>query len=923
MSEAIVSPTGSTRTQPTRDDLVLRRAALVSLLVCLTYYLTARLGFEFALQPGSVSILWMPNSILLAGLLLTPKRGWWLVILSALPAHYASELQSGVPAAMVLSWFVSNSVQALIGALGINWLIEDGFRFDRLRDLTIFFLFGAFLAPFLSSFLDSSLLKLNGWGNGNYWEVWRIRFFSNVLASLTVVPAIVVWWVDGIKAVRTAPLARYFEATVLAVGLFATGWYAFMSHQEWTGIAPTMLYWPLPFLLWATVRFGPRGTSTSLLLVMFLAIVGAVRGEGPFVTNTSAQNALYIQWFLIVVSIPLMTLATVIEERRRAEIVARQNEERLTLALNAAKMGTWDWQIPDDLVTWSDETRRIFNIGPDDPLPDLQGFYKLIHPADREWVEPALSRALEEGAPYEVEFRLAGEKNTRWVLAIARILYDDNHNATRMVGVNVDITERKRADEALRQSEASRTRAEAFSLLMTTHVALDGTWLKVPPMLCELLGYSEQELLAGKFKDVTHPDDFETDWSQCQRLIRGEIRSFDLEKRYLHKDGHTIWVHLTCTLVQDDQGKPDHFLTHIKDITDRKLADQALLEINERNQAILRALPDMMFLHNREGDYLDYYARDPSMLAVPPKAFLGKNVREVMPAELADRVMDCLNRLDSTDQTQVLEYSLNIDGDKRYYEARLVAAEGDKALSIVREVTEARRAVETIRQSEEKLIHGNRQIRALAARLITAQESERRRISRLLHDDVSQNIAALGLAISRIKRKLPTSNAEMVAELDGLWAQANDLTTQIRRLSHQIHPDVLEQVGLVSALEAHVSEYAHVERIGIKFNAEVTSEPIPLDVSICLFRVALEALRNISSHSGSTTASISLKEGAGFLLLEVSDSGKGFDVEKARRGSGIGLVSAEERIKQLHGDFEILSEPQTGTRLLARIPLSR
>src|SRR5258705_11508463 len=262
-------------------------------------------------------------------------------------------------------------------------------------------------------------------------------------------------------------------------------------------------------------------------------------------------------------------------------------------------------------------------------------------------------------------------------------------------------------------------------------------------------------------------------------------------------------------------------------------------------------------------------------------------------------------------------------GQIKFFEARLILAEGGNILTIVRDVTEAHQAIDSARESQEKLLQSNKQIRALAARLISAQESERRRISLLLHDDVSQNVAALGLSISRLKRKLPTSNAEMVAELDGLWAQANDLTTQIRRLSHQIHPDVLEQVGLVSALEAHVSEYAHVERIGIKFNAEVSNEPIPLDVSICLFRVALEALRNISSHSGATTASISLKEGPGFLLLEVSDSGKGFDVEKARRGSGIGLVSAEERIKQLHGDFEILSEPQTGTRLLARIPLSR
>src|SRR6185295_6950030 len=163
------------------------------------------------------------------------------------------------------------------------------------------------------------------------------------------------------------------------------------------------------------------------------------------------------------------------------------------------------------------------------------------------------------------------------------------------------ITEQKQAQDALRRSEVRLARAEAFSLVMLTHVGLDGRWLKVPPTLCDLLGYSEEELLAGTFKDVTHPDDFESDWSQCQRLIRGEIRSFDLEKRYIHKDGHTIWIFLNCSVVEDDEGMPIHFLTYIKDVTDRKLAEQELLKSNKRNQAILRAVPDLMFLLSKEG----------------------------------------------------------------------------------------------------------------------------------------------------------------------------------------------------------------------------------------------------------------------------------------------------------------------------------
>lgn len=669
MPEAVVNWAGRAGAEAARGEESLRRTLVVALLVTAGYYFTAKIGFAFALQPGSVSTLWMPNAILLAAFLLLPQRSWWVVLLAAVPAHFAAELQSGVPTAMVASWFVSNSAQALIGTVCITRLVEGRLRFDSFRGLTIFLLCGAFLAPLLSSFLDIALVELNGWGHGSYWESWRIRFLSNVLATLTLVPVIVMWAAGDIKAALKAPPRRYVEAAVLALGLFAVGAFAFSVEHQIAERTPSLLYWPLPFLLWSAVRFGPRGASTCLLLVMFLAISGATHGQGPFVASSSADNALSIQWFLIVVSVPLMSLAAVLTERQRAE--------------------------------------------------------------------------------------------------------------------------------------------------------------------------------------------------------------------------------------------------------------GALLESNERNQAILRALPDLVFLNDREGVYLGWHARNPAILLVSPEVFMGRNIRDVLPPELAERFLDCFARLEGTDETLVAEYSLEIGGDARDFEARLVVAEGDKVLSIIRDVTETNRAVEAQRRGEEQLLQSNRQIRELAARLINAQESERRRISLQLHDDLSQNIATLGLAISRLKRKLPDSREAITAELDGLGQHTKDLTTQIRRLSHQLHPAVLEHLGLVAALEAEATEFGREEQIDVKFSAAVRSEKIPFDVSVCVYRVALEALRNVSRHSGATAARLSLAEDEDSLVLEVSDSGRGFDIERARRESGLGLVSAEERVKLLQGTFEVRSKPDGGTTLVARVPLTR
>ena len=145
----------------------------------------------------------------------------------------------------------------------------------------------------------------------------------------------------------------------------------------------------------------------------------------------------------------------------------------------------------------------------------------------------------------------------------------------------VDITERKGAEAALRESEERLARTETFSLVMVTHVDLAGRWLKVPPTLCGLLGYTEAELLGHRFHEVTHPEDIDADWSQCLRLIRGEIKSFDLEKRYVRKDGGIVWVYINCSVVTDAQDKPVHFLTYIRDITNRKLNEEKLREYQE------------------------------------------------------------------------------------------------------------------------------------------------------------------------------------------------------------------------------------------------------------------------------------------------------------------------------------------------------
>src|SRR6266404_18531 len=336
------------------------RTIVAGACVFVGYYLGARIGFALTFQPHPVSVLWPPNSILVAALLLTPPRIWWFVLLAAFPAHWLAQLESHVPPLMIFCWFISNSCEAVIGAGLTRYLVGGSIRFTSLRNTGVFCLCVVFIGPFLSSFLDAAFVVWNHWGKGTYWELIRIRFSSNVLAALIVVPLIVTWVTNAITPLRTARLSRYLEATALFLGLLSVS-YAVL-YQFGPGADSALRFLPLPFLLWAAVRFGSLGASTAISIVGFLAIWSASHGHGPFSGGTTEQNALSIQIFLIALAIPLLFLATVIEERATGETDLRESEERFRIVADAVPVLIWMSDV-DRLCTffnkaWLDFTGR-------------------------------------------------------------------------------------------------------------------------------------------------------------------------------------------------------------------------------------------------------------------------------------------------------------------------------------------------------------------------------------------------------------------------------------------------------------------------------------------------------------------------------------------------------------------------------------
>ena len=272
-------------------------------------------------------------------------------------------------------------------------------RFDQ-SDTIIFIVFGAIIAPFVSSFVDVGLVTAIGWGHGSYASLWRMRFFSNVLASLTLVPVIVTALALRPSTLRPAPPRRYAEAGALLFGLVLVSATVFVGNTLGSHAVPALIYAPVPFLLWAALRLGPLGTSVSLLTVALFAIWGAIHGRGPFVAALPEDSAFSIQLFLIVLSITLLLLSAVMEQNGQTARALRHSEERLRLTIDAAKIGTWEWLIQPNTSSWSGQSKQLFGLGASHSDFAFERFQEQLHPDDRDAVTQAVHRAMKDRLPY-------------------------------------------------------------------------------------------------------------------------------------------------------------------------------------------------------------------------------------------------------------------------------------------------------------------------------------------------------------------------------------------------------------------------------------------------------------------------------------------------------------------------------------------
>jgi PAS domain S-box-containing protein len=417
------------------------------------------------------------------------------------------------------------------------------------------------------------------------------------------------------------------------------------------------------------------------------------------------------------------------------------------------------------------------------------------------------------------------------------------------------------------------------------------------------------------FRRIVHPDDRGEVWKAVHGAMQNH-QPYTAEFRVLWADGTVRWVAANGKFYYSRHGAPERMLGMAVDITERKQAEELLQEREAELKEAQRLAQVGSWRWDPATDTVTWSEelyriarRDPNLPAVS-----FREHPQLYTAESWERLRCAVEEALRTGTAYELELEMvRSDGIKRWISAR-GEAQRDTSGRIVllrgtaQDITERK-------QAEEALS-------SLKRRAIEAEERERNRIAKDLHEDIGQRLALLAIEIEQLNTEAPNQSLETRSRMDAVWSQTLHILTDVKASAHELHSPRLEYLGIAEVMKCFCKEFGERKKVEIDFSSRGLPSLIQQDVSICLFRVLQEGLYNGVQHSGVQRFEVRVWGMADEIHLTVSDSGNGFDLEVARVSQGLGLVRIEERLKLVKGTFLIESQPKRGATIHAIVPNS-
>jgi PAS domain S-box-containing protein len=496
-----------------------------------------------------------------------------------------------------------------------------------------------------------------------------------------------------------------------------------------------------------------------------------------------------------------------------------------------------------------------------------------------------------------------------------------------------DVTDRRKAEDALKKEK------EFIATILDTSAALvvvidpQGRIIRFNRGCEKATGFSREEV-EGRFwwEKLLPPTDPEKVKEYFHALTQEQVPKFH-ENFWMTKEGKLRWITWLNELVRDKNGKVEFVIATGIDMTERRQSEARLTTLNTLNHAILQSTKEGIFGVDRKG-HTTFFNRSAEILTGwqaseilgrCPHDFLHHTRTDGSPYPRQDCPVtwtlregkpyffetDLLWRKEGTSFPASYSCSPILDD----------AGHVDGAVVTFLDITERRQAEESLRESRKLLEYQQGELRSLAARLLHAQDEERQRISRDLHDDVNQRLALISLKVQGAQQTFEASHF-IQHMLQELFEDIGTLSDDIRYLAYQYHPSSLQDLGLESTLRWLVTEVAKWENFPIQLSVRQVPRSLPLPIATCIYRVAQECLHNIAKHAGASSVICRLRGNARGLVLFIRDNGVGFEESKQGCG-GMGLLSLKERVRLINGRLKIKSVTGKGTVIMVWVPWKR
>jgi diguanylate cyclase (GGDEF)-like protein/PAS domain S-box-containing protein len=584
------------------------RVCINAVIIGISYYFLAKLGIYLSSPPEYIATFWPSNAIVLATLLLTERRYWWLFILAILPAISFPSLAANYSITRVVIFCIANCTEILMAALILKTVFMR-INFDLLRDMMAFIIIAALITPFISALTAATSTFFEP--DKQFWTVWRIWFLADALGLLTLTPVIMITITSGRSIFNNIKSTQFFEAITLLLSIVIVSNLSLGSSTSY--LYPALLYAPIPILLWAALRFGPFGLCTSILLVTLIAIWNAINNYGPFIDNTTQENVLSLQLFLIAISIPMMLLSSIYAERKETtkELSKKNTHLKTILDGSAAAIYTLSptgiTERPFEVTYMSENIEQLTGYETELWLSNKTFWIDHIHPDDIQQAFANQEVLLNTGKlTHEYRF-LCKDGSYSWIHDTLNAVIDEYDQVSEIVGVWVNVTEEKLAEQKLLESQNLLLDAQKLAHLGHWYWNVKTGEVEWSEEVYKIFRLDPDEFtpqIDSIMKLSPWPEDNQRDQEIIQRAIN-ERKPGSYEQRFLRPDGSTGTYHSTFEGIFDDNDVLIAMKGTVQDVTERKQSELALQESEARFRGIFeQAAVGVALIESKTGKFI-------------------------------------------------------------------------------------------------------------------------------------------------------------------------------------------------------------------------------------------------------------------------------------------------------------------------------